>query len=236
MLLSALISLTPTDHSPVLGSLGRPAQGWFLRQVTRHSAPWGSKLHLSNSIHPYTVSTLLDDRGRPLRPGSWLKPGKSVWLRLTSTSEELSAFLLEKVFPKLPNRLELYKMNFRIDGYTTDPAQHPWACQSSIQALAQDSKLNHVNGRVRLEFISPTAFRSNGADVPIPDPSKLMRSYWMKWNAVVPEDMQISVNSRLTFTTHSRVMFTRHSRADVYHPQPGAGQFFHSKLVRRRWV
>lgn len=186
-----MLSLTPVARAPILGSLGRPAQAWFLNQVTRQRASWGEELHRENSRRPYTVSTLLDDRGRPLRSGSWLEPGKSVWLRLTTFSTNLSGFVLEKVLPRLPNNLELYKMTFRLDGYTLEPAQHPWACSSSFSALVQDTRLGSVDGRVRLEFASPTAFRSQGADIPLPDPARLMKSYWTKWNQVVPHDLQI---------------------------------------------
>ena len=45
---------------------------------------------------------------------------------------------------------------------------------------------------VRMEFATPTAFRSEGADIPLPIPGHVFRGLWQKWNAYAPEDFQIS--------------------------------------------
>lgn len=188
MLLSALISLTATNTFPILGPLGRPAQAWFLGQVTRWNPSMAAELHDGKSPKPYTVSTLLDDYGRNLQPGSWLHEGQTCWLRLTTFGNQLSALTLDKLLPNLPNRLTFYKMQFRIDGYTFDRRQHPWAGRTTFQDLAQDAALVKASTHVRLEFTSPTAFRSDGRDVPLPSPGLIFRSYWQKWNEVVPEE------------------------------------------------
>ena len=44
---------------------------------------------------------------------------------------------------------------------------------------------------VRMEFISPTAFRNNGLDICVPSSGQIFRSLWEKWNAFCPEPMQI---------------------------------------------
>jgi len=196
MLLSILFSLVSTGRTPILGPLGRPGQAWFLGQVTRQNPVLGDALHSLNGLRPYTVSTLLDHRGRPLRPGCWLEPGQEVWLRVTTFSEQLSALTVEKILRRLPGHLELYKMVFRLDGFTLDPAQHPWAGQSSFAALSQDSQLNWSweksgSSKVRLEFATPTAFRAGQVDVPMPDPGRILKSLWSKWNSVTPEPLQV---------------------------------------------
>jgi len=191
MLLSLLLPLTSTSSVPVLGPLGRPASAWFLGQLTRHKPELTQALHDDNGVKPYTVSTLLDGRGRPIPAGRWLQPGETCWLRVTTFNRELSETVLKKVLANLPTRLTLYKIYFRIDGHTLDPAQHPWAGQTSFAALAQDDSQVQRSRQVRLEFASPTAFRSEGADVPLPIPALILRSLWQRWNAVVPEPMQI---------------------------------------------
>jgi CRISPR-associated endoribonuclease Cas6 len=192
MLLSLLLSLTPTRPAPILGPLGRPAQAWFLGQVTRHCPEIAQTLHDDSGPKPYTVSTLLDGRGRPLVAGKWLKAGEVCWLRVTTFGEELSKAMLEQILPGLPDRLALYKMEFRVDGYTLDPAQHPWAGQTSFAHLAQAAGLADGRSRqVRLEFASPTAFRSEGADIPLPLPNHIFRGYWQKWNAYAPEPIRV---------------------------------------------
>lgn len=66
MLRSILLALTAESSYPILGPLGRPAQAWFLGQLTRSHASLASRLHDEQGLKPYTVSTLLDERGRPL--------------------------------------------------------------------------------------------------------------------------------------------------------------------------
>lgn len=191
MFLSSLIALTALNDFPILGPLGRPAQAWFLRQVQSHDPALASRLHEDNGHKPYTVSTLIDDRGYPLKAGHWLKTGERCWLRITAYGDEISKVLTDQILGKLPDRLNLYKMQFRIDGCTYDPGQHPWAGKSSFSEQAQDQSLVNAKGCVRLEFLTPTAFRSNGLDIPLPVPGSVFRSYWEKWNAVASEAYQI---------------------------------------------
>lgn len=191
MLLSVLVSLTPLYDAPVLGPLGRPVQAWFLQQITRTQPKLGTCLHDQEGLKPYTVSTLFDGRGRFVTPGAWLEPGKEYWIRFTSLSPELSQALLRKVLPDLPARLSLYKMDFRINGWTLNPAQHPWAGQSSFDHLISNFNRQTITPQVRLEFCTPTAFRSDGADLPLPLPWHMLRSYWQKWNAFSPERLNI---------------------------------------------
>jgi len=173
MLHSFLISLTAETSYPILGALGRPAQAWFFRQVTRVRAGLVQQLHDEQALKPYTVSTLLDDNGRPLETGIWLKPGQTCWLRITTLDETLSELVEQKILPHLPPRLTLYKMDFRVDGVARTRAEHPWAGSSSFSEIAQDVALAKSGETVRLEFASPTAFRNHGLDVCLPLPGQV---------------------------------------------------------------
>jgi CRISPR-associated endoribonuclease Cas6 len=195
MLLSYLLSLRATAPAPILGPLGRPASAWFLHQVTQVNPTKGQQLHDGNGVRPYTVSTLLDARGRPLPAGSWLEKGDECWLRITTCERELSDLLLNRILternPKLSRQMTMYKMPFCLDGWTLDPAQHPWAGQMSFDRMAQDPTQPLRSRQVCLEFATPTAFRSGDADQPLPVPAQVFRSYWEKWNAFAPEPYQI---------------------------------------------
>lgn len=191
MLLSAVFFITSTASVPIFGALGRPAQAWFLNQVMRHRPRLAESLHDEGGVKPFTVSTLLDRYGHPHKAGDWLKEGQECWLRITAIGEELSEVFLASVLKKLPKTLTLYKMNFRIDGYTLNPREHPWAGQTSFAEIAQDGRYEKVPRDVRMEFVSPTAFRSNRRDIALPVPGKVFRSLGEKWNASCPEAMQI---------------------------------------------
>jgi CRISPR-associated endoribonuclease Cas6 len=191
MLLSIILSLTSTTSAPIFGALGRPTQAWFLNQIMRKNPGLAKALHDDNGAKPFTVSTLLDRNGHPYKAGDWLKEGEECWLRATTTSVELSEEVLSAVLKKLPKSLTLYKMDFRIDGYTLNPREHPWAGQTTFTEIAQDSQNNKTPRDVRMEFVSPTAFRSNGNDIPIPAPQQIFRSLWQKWNTTCPEAMRV---------------------------------------------
>lgn len=191
MLIAAIISLTSESSYPILGPLGRPIQAWFLRQVTAKNPKLAKALHDSQGLKPYTVSTLLDRNGRPLSTGIWLQPGETYWLRITSFEEELSKLLKEQILSDLPEILTLYKMNLRIDGYTFDPGEHPWAGKTTYNAMAQDAAYIKAKNNIRLEYQSPTAFRSQGVDIPLPIPEQIFRNYWQKWNKFSPAHMEI---------------------------------------------
>jgi len=190
-LTSRLISLTAESTYPILGALGRPAQAWFFRQLTRVSPALVEKLHDAQTLKPYTVSTLLDDNGRPLAAGSWIKPGQCCWLRITSLDDTLSEIIENQVLPKLPDRLTLYKMDFRVDGVARNRAEHPWAGTSSYSEIAQDATLESAGRFARLEFATPTAFRNGGQDICLPIPGQVFRSMYARWNAFCPEPMQL---------------------------------------------
>lgn len=190
MLRSILIALTAESSYPILGGLGRPAQAWFLGQLTRSHAALASRLHDEQGLKPYTVSTLLDERMRPLRAGDWVAPGEICWLRITSLSEEVSEALHQKIIQRIPKRLTLHKMDFRVDDIFTHRAEHEWAGETSFTEMAEA-----VTGRparqLRMEFVSPTAFRNNNLDICLPLPGQVFRSLWEKWNAFAPEPMQV---------------------------------------------
>jgi len=196
MLLSVLISLSSTAAVPILGPLGRPTNAWLLGLLTRCHTDLAAALHNMNGLKPYTVSTLLNDFGQPLQAGKWLQPGEFCWLRITTLDPALSEIMFRQVMPNLPDRLSLYKMEFRIDGWSCDPAQHSWAGSSSYSDIAQAADRYTYSRQVRMEFVTPTAFHAAqnahpSADLPLPIPAQVFRSYWQKWNAFAPQPMQV---------------------------------------------
>lgn len=191
MLNSIIISLTALSSYPILGALGRPAQAWFLNQIMLKKPRLAEALHDDDGNKPYTVSTLIDSNGHPFKAGDMLQEGQDCWLRVTTIGEELSETVLKNVLQKLPKRLALYKMEFRIDGYTLNPREHPWAGETSFAEIAQDSQYDKTSRDVRMEFVTPTAFRSSGIDISLPIPGQVFRSLSQKWNAFCPESMQL---------------------------------------------
>ncbi len=191
MLLSTVISLTSSSSAPIFGALGRPAQAWFLNQVMLKQPHLAKSLHDETGSKPFSVSSLLNRYGHPHKQGDILQEGQECSIRITTIGEELSDLFLNHILNKLPKTLTLYKMNFRIDGVTLNPREHAWAGETTFAEIAQDSQYVKVSHETRMEFVSPTAFRSNGNDIVLPIPGQVFRSLSQKWNAFCPVSMQL---------------------------------------------
>ena len=191
MPVSLLLSLIPIAHLTLPSPLGREAQAWFLGQIARHRPELAQALHDVPGPKPYTVSGVTGDTWRVAGVGQRLKPGERCWPRVTTLNDDLSGLVVEKILPNLPVRLTLRGMDFRIEGHTLNPADHPWAGQTTYGALVQAGEGGDRSRQIKLEFASPTAFRSEGADIPLPIPSHVFRGYWQKWNAFAPEPLRI---------------------------------------------
>ena len=75
MLRSILISLTATASYHIPGTLGRPSQAWFLNQIMLKKPRLAEALHDENGSKPFTVSTLLDANGHPIKAEDMLQEG-----------------------------------------------------------------------------------------------------------------------------------------------------------------
>jgi CRISPR-associated endoribonuclease Cas6 len=204
MLVSAVIKLEVQQPSTVPIDLGRATHAWFLSQVRRADPALVERLHEPNAPRPFTVSAL-----RGTGPGSQgqvaLKPEREYWLRVTSFQPELSQRLLEKVVPALPGEVRLAETAFALKKATCDPGEHPWAGQTTFEALAQEHLLGarRPDRKLTLRFASPTTFRRTagetsltddqgrayrvaGHNVALPLPGLVFDSYLQRWNAFAP--------------------------------------------------
>lgn len=204
MLISCVITLQPTEPATVPIDLGRATHSWFLSQVQKADTALAERLHEPNATRPFTVSAL-----RGVGPASQgqvaLTPEREYWLRVTSFEPELSQQLVEEVVPALPGEVRLAETAFALKGATCDPQEHPWAGQTTFEALAQEHLLGArgPDRKLTLRFASPTTFRRTegeasltddqgrayrvaGHNVPLPLPGLVFDSYLQRWNAFAP--------------------------------------------------
>lgn len=191
MLLSVLLNLTPTAPTVLEGFYGRQVQAWFLRQIARHDPDLAERIHQSNSLRPYTVSSLiLRDRelGRIGEDGRTpLVPGNECQFRLTTLTGELSELLLSQIVPSLPQTLRLKSSQFK---ELRLAEQNQWDGETTFEELAARGA-SAPGESVTLQFASPTAFRSGQVDITLPVPEQVWRSLWWRWNAFAPDDLRI---------------------------------------------
>jgi len=204
MLLSAVIRLAPLQPVTLSADLGRAVHAWFLGQVRRADPALAERLHEPNAPRPFTLSSLRG-MGQAIGGKVTLTPEREYWLRVTSMEATLSCLLQEQVLPALPEEAELAGATFGLRGATCDPAEHPWAGQTTWEALTQAHLLGagRVERTLTLQFASPTTFRRTegtsgltdgegqayrvaGHNVPLPLPGLVFDSYLQRWNRFAP--------------------------------------------------
>lgn len=174
MPLSLLFHLEPLSTVPE-AFLGREAQTWFLRQVEALDLALSQELHDGANRKPYTVSDVMR-----AQQGGFL-------LRITAFDDRLEDFVLGRLIPALPDRLRLWWADFRILRVLDTSSGNPLAARVGWADLAQAGELEKTRS-VLLNFFSPTAFRSQGADIPLPLPALLFRGWLEKWNECAPAE------------------------------------------------
>lgn len=87
-----------------------------------------------------------------------------------------------------PASVELEGHSLQVTGATLDPAEHPWAGTGCYSALCDEHL--HAPGpagrRLALLHASPTTFRSQGTNLPVPLPYLVFGSLLGRWQAFAP--------------------------------------------------
>ena len=193
MLLSWVISLQPAEAVSTPTNLGRAAHAWFLEQVRRADADLAQELHQGHGLRPFAISNLWP-LGSQQKTKITLSPAKNYTLRVTSFSPQLSALLREQIIPHPPQALTLGPAAMQVTDSTTDSSKHSWAGKDTFEELVQRHTLESTAPpRVSLRFFSPTLFRSEDKDIPLPLPGLVFGGLLDKWNAFAPIEVHQGV-------------------------------------------
>ena len=176
-LLALVLPLRPLGDWPDALYPGRAALAWFLGTVARLDPALAARLHDDPGPRPFTLWPALD--------------GNQPFLRLTSMDPSLTAFLLDRWLPNLSPPIVLERSAFACGAVAQRPAQHPWAGQARYAHLMQTTAERSAGqGRaLDLTFASPTLFRSDNLDVPLPLPTLVFDGLLQKWNRFAPVPM-----------------------------------------------
>lgn len=186
MLTSLILQLKAPAAASLPASLGRAGQALLLRLVGARDPDLAERLHQAAGLRPYTASNLV--LGQRVEGSLQVKAGQTGWLRFTGLTQEVSQHLLALAAAP-PETVEVDGVKLVVTGATLDPALHAWAGQTSYQELAAPFLLGGQPGlarRVRLEFVSPTTFRSGGQYLPLPAPELVFGSLLDRWQAFAP--------------------------------------------------
>lgn len=150
--------------------LGRAAHGWFMKSVARLDPALAARLHDESGPRPFALWPALE--------------GERPFLRLSSIDPALTAFLLDRWLPSLAQPIVWNRSTFNCLRVARHSGQHPWAGQSSYARLMQ--KAAGQSRALNLNFATPTIFRSNNLDVPLPRPTLVFDGLLQKWNRYAP--------------------------------------------------
>lgn len=185
MLASLVITLEAPEHLTLNRYLGRASHAFFLRLVQARAPTLAEVLHNAPGPRPFTCSALVG--GHPQGQTLLLRAGDTAWLRYTALTAEVSAHL-QALAQNPPETVELDGAKLRVRRATLDGAEHPWAGACSYRAFIEQHLGPEAPAprRVRLAFASPTAFRSQGVNVPLPLAPLVFGSLLQRWQAFAP--------------------------------------------------
>lgn len=180
-----VLTLRPRAASNLPAHLGRASHAALLGILAERDANLAQQLHDQQGLKPFAVSDLLG--APPRRDGRVVDPGHTYSLRWSGLSSELDTHLRALAVGP-PAEIELDGTRFTVEHATSDPTVHPWAGAAEWDELVALERVGREAPphRFALEFFSPTTFRSNGRNIPLPLPELVFGSLLERWNSIAP--------------------------------------------------
>ncbi len=212
MLISILLTLTPEAPATLPPELGRAVQAETLARLGQADPALAEAIHASDGPKPLTCSGLVaaEPAAELRHPADSVpvRPGSRYFVRVTGLSEPVSRALLAGLVEQPPARWTLHGQPFRVLEAVCDPARAGWTGQTSCETLAAAAlqRGSHLPQAVTLEFISPTAFKSQEMQVPVPLPGLVFGSLTERWNAfsavALDPDLRRFANERVAISRY----------------------------------
>lgn len=161
--------LNPDEADGLPPYPGRALHALFFQWLALGDYAVSTEVHDSDGPRPFTTSPLYSLNGQP-------------HVRFTLLDDEVWPVLSEGI-AKTPT-IEV------LDQPLTLPEGGPHVHHRNYAALASQGDTHR---RVRLRFLSPASFRSQGMHYPLPDPVLVYQSWLTQWNAFAPEELRINV-------------------------------------------
>lgn len=182
-LYAVLLKLKADGDAIISPTQGHHAYGLFLELIRRANSSMADELHASDSMKPFTISPL---QGKFQRSAKNLKVigGYEYSIRLTFLKEDIFAYFMDAMLKAVSQPLRLESAIFHIDHVVLLHDDSPLCHHQSYEELCSESTSER---KVRLQFLSPTAFRSGGKrNVLFPEASLAFGSYLSKWQHFSP--------------------------------------------------
>ncbi|MDM7999847.1 MAG: CRISPR-associated endoribonuclease Cas6 [Dehalococcoidia bacterium] len=178
MLYSIVVNFKAEADAVIPPTRGYHAYALFLNLLRAANPDLAEKLHNTEGAKPFTLSPL-QGKFRRHEGGLKLTANDIYWIRLTFLHEEVFAHFLDASMKGTGRTHRLADAPISIDEILTTPDRSPMCRCQALDEIFSNARAEH---QVRLEFLSPTAFRSGGKrNVIFPEPRLVFNSYLVRW-------------------------------------------------------
>jgi CRISPR-associated endoribonuclease Cas6 len=190
-LLATNLELVSIDNCkfPIYGR--RDAYRLFLQLVESSDPALAAELKNGTSLQPFTVGNLQSPAGEIQRGTFSISAGQICYLRFTALNETVTQVLLN-LEKNLPETVWFGEHLFEVKELDSSNNIQNRTGQSSYQAILERNFFNldePTPSRLRLGFLTPTGFKTEGLDLPLPVPKLLFGSLLQRWNSFSPGPM-----------------------------------------------
>lgn len=191
---SFLLHLQPINQQNFDVDLGSHVHGLLFNLLRLADPVLAESIHDQLEKKPFTVSTLLNLIGRPVRD---LAPGQDCLIRVTTLDDALSEALNGYFLRHALEEVRLGNVRAEIRGVYLVGSAIPTGRQdvpSPLTVLCRRESYEDLLSTppvnlIRLTFRSPTALRQAGRNLPLPDPRGLFTGFLHRWNSFAPRGM-----------------------------------------------
>jgi CRISPR-associated endoribonuclease Cas6 len=185
MLASFIVSLQPLGSPVLKRDMGRSLHRLLFALMKQVDPELADRLHSGQGLRPFTVSPLLG-RLEHAGPDRVALTDDIYHVRYTCLTEEVTGALSRILLGKLAyeDEVKIDWQPFRVAHVEVDPQlSEGWADLATYAQLCEQAAADR---RIRLEFGSPTTFRTSDVNLLFPLPESVFGSYLCKWEEFSP--------------------------------------------------
>ncbi len=192
-MLGAIVYILKAQESGVLPDFtGRIMHGVLFRQLQQYSPELAEYIHDKMETKPFTVSSLMGKQPiRHIRRGMLIVQDDIFAWRVTSMHDAV----LQAMCQLMPGmKLQVNKIPMAIEQVFINGQEHDRSGVLDDEQLVGACLAEESISTLTLDFVSPTTFRVEKADYPLPLPHLVFKSLGSKWQDLgMPSDIDLSV-------------------------------------------
>ena len=212
-LIAWVLACRPLAPMRIQNHMGRAVQQFGLTHIGQFNPDLAQSLHDDDDKKPFTVSGLMDKSGVLLGD---VNVGTSAWIRLTGLSSDIAQVLMQShkqmsqhLAGDTPVLIELDRTAWLVTGTHIDG--HTWAGNGSYQGLIERQANSTPAKKTHLSFLSPTTFRSQTVNVPLPTPSLVFGSLLSRWMSFTAHRLIDLPHDQVTAFIQHHVLISQHN-------------------------